>query len=1391
MTDLFGNIPIQGDTPREKKRPTAPARTRRTTTSDTNTKQDSQRPGDDRKNSRGKRKLKYLLFPLAALVLFACYCGLTSVLVPYYITSRLPQKLETETGILLAIKEAAFNPVTARLELMDITIDTADRITGKTQLAHVKKVVGDMDVIAYLRHDIVTKQLVVEGAEIQLTRYQDGSYTVSDFFTHYKKKEIGEMDFLEIPFLYSLNNITITESSLLLKDLVADKRHSIDNIEMQIPSLSNFSYVLDHYIQPGFSATINGSPVKLVSEVRQAGDGDGPASTRFSYALESVDLPLYSGYVPFTFPVMVTKGKASGNIDLTFTGDEDTGRQLTLHFSLNVEDSVFSSDTANLTIPHLSVEGDAQPLRKMVSISNLLVQEPTLYVKTLNTDNHETDTSGKQEPTGREQLPGLGYSPSLVVDQLVCDNGTVEISGTKGKTHLHSVQLSIKNYSNRERKQQKSETAVTNIGTFRFQSSQKSGFVTWKGEIHNGRLTGPLEIENLKLQQMADLLWQNGTETAGTANIKGNLTVFTNRQKPHFSFDKAHIILDNVSFSEKKQTWFSSNVMRIAEAHFSDKKLDVGNIFIEDGYLTLTDTGLPSFFTSLRDRKDFSFKGIDYKGRLSFQSAEFPPVLLKPVSFQVKSQPDEGGENLAFSAHTETQGSVQAKGKINILPLQGTLQIHANKVAYNRAMRSLFRPLSRLTPATLVSATGELVLPAESFTGSFVLEDGAIQHGSTHHGFKEAAFENCLLHPGKKQLSAKRISITNYSNTYDETHLSFPTLLLNNSLLSESSLHVDAIVGQEGSVTTTRPLLEAIKATSQQFSRLSLSAADISGTFAITPAKAADTVSVPHQRGIFTLSAEAITEKIPKTPNLHFTVDIEKAGRIEGEANVTSSRKQGDGVFILQDIPAQALANLTGKMSFTNLQGKISGKVKRSFQSPHYSGSVSIADGSLQEPAGKPLLTWDQAALTDFSYTPGSAGSSIGSLEMDAPVMEIALDKASLPEAIFSKLERAFPKSENETSAISFSALNIENIQIADGEITTTRPSITPKDNQLLSALNGTISQFHISKTHDPISYILAGKVNNAPFTVSGELDPGKEKGNRLVSFSLSKLPLSSCADEFAAIFPKNSIFSSSLLNITLKERSFEQQHLAFTLTLPEMPLPQKDLPPFTKYLITPENTIHDSILLQENGQGILSQLSAHFQRQKIKSSLSPALLLPASFQEIPLEHVVFFAEGDATLPAKDLQEFEKLCQILYQRPYLSLKLSSVVNPAGDRRVIKQKLEEQEAERVRLENIRLKKEWQKKMANQPVPEQPSPDGEITERDIPPAQLETFTPIKAKPQRVTDEMLIRLGYSRLKILHDFIVEKYAIDPARLHINDDIQLIDDLDSPGVTLKISDEP
>jgi len=56
--------------------------------------------------------------------------------------------------------------------------------------------------------------------------------------------------FSELPFLFSLNNISIREGSVTFQDVPAATTHTVEQIELDLPSLSNFPFQTSQNIHP-------------------------------------------------------------------------------------------------------------------------------------------------------------------------------------------------------------------------------------------------------------------------------------------------------------------------------------------------------------------------------------------------------------------------------------------------------------------------------------------------------------------------------------------------------------------------------------------------------------------------------------------------------------------------------------------------------------------------------------------------------------------------------------------------------------------------------------------------------------------------------------------------------------------------------------------------------------------------------------------------------------------------------------------------------------------------------------------------------------------------------------------------------------------------------------
>jgi hypothetical protein len=80
-----------------------------------------------------------------------------------------------------------------------------------------------------------------------------------------------------------------------------------------VPFISSIKYLAERYVQPRFSAVINGAPLKLEGKLRPFLKG---AETSFNVNLKELSLPYYFSYYPGTPPVQMDSGRLSTTLEI-------------------------------------------------------------------------------------------------------------------------------------------------------------------------------------------------------------------------------------------------------------------------------------------------------------------------------------------------------------------------------------------------------------------------------------------------------------------------------------------------------------------------------------------------------------------------------------------------------------------------------------------------------------------------------------------------------------------------------------------------------------------------------------------------------------------------------------------------------------------------------------------------------------------------------------------------------------------------------------------------------------------------------------------------------------------------------------------------------------------
>ncbi len=545
------------------------------------------------------------------------------------------------------------------------------------------------------------------------------------------------MDFAQLPFLFSLNNIDISDSRILFEDMLSNKTHSVEQLHLAIPSFSNFSFQSTNYIQPYFSAIINGSPIQLSGEAVQVAKDQG-FQTRLSCTIESLDLVPYFSYLPSSFPLTLFRGRADTSLQIDFSPKKKQGSRLSIDIKMTASDIKVQSKNEGLTLesPAVKVEGSLEPFAKRLHIKSLVMKAPQLSSRKGQLAANIQELLPHSSPTGKAQH-------QFAIDLALADQGRLVLINDK-KTAAkdltwNALQLSIKNFKTAGWNKQQQDTVG---GTFRLsgEMEKEKGSFSWQGKITEfGKVQGKLLLNEFPAAPLLTLLGPpSGEKIEGSATFAGPLTLFSQQKRPaDYNLTNGTLQLHHLKLFQGKERWLEAGAVRFTRLGRTDGRFHLGNILLKNATLNLNTRNLPPLLKRFSKKENaLQLEAIDFSGILNIKTktGTAPGLQLSNCRLQVsnldklssKDKPS-AKENLAFSAHLLPDGLIKGKGGLSLAPFQVQANLDFSNVD-NSLLSPFFIdwPLLHNSKATL-HGKGLYHFPQALFQGSLRLTDTTVQ----------------------------------------------------------------------------------------------------------------------------------------------------------------------------------------------------------------------------------------------------------------------------------------------------------------------------------------------------------------------------------------------------------------------------------------------------------------------------------------------------------------------------------------------------------------------------------------------------------------------------------------------------------------------------------------
>ncbi|MGZ8431687.1 MAG: DUF748 domain-containing protein [Candidatus Deferrimicrobiaceae bacterium] len=321
----------------------------------------------DLKALAGKPFLRrFVLWPAVAL---AVYAIVGFLILPPIVKSVLVKRLSEKFHRPVAIRAIRINPFALSARVEGFSME--DR-AGARPFVAFEELYLNLQAASLLRRGPVLREILLRSPSVTVVRNEDSTYNFSDLLGE-SASPPSEGD---APLRYSLNNIRIVGGSVDFDDRPRRTRHSVRDLSIAIPFISNLPYAVNIFVHPSFEANINGTLWAFQGRTKPY---SASRETTVDLNVRNFEIPYYLEYLPVRRKFRVPSGTLDAKTVLSFS--QPAGESPAVSLSGNVEVKNLSitdaKDVPVLRLPSLSVVIESlEPLAKRATLDNLVFTSP-------------------------------------------------------------------------------------------------------------------------------------------------------------------------------------------------------------------------------------------------------------------------------------------------------------------------------------------------------------------------------------------------------------------------------------------------------------------------------------------------------------------------------------------------------------------------------------------------------------------------------------------------------------------------------------------------------------------------------------------------------------------------------------------------------------------------------------------------------------------------------------------------------------------------------------------------------------------------------------------------------------------------------------------------------
>jgi len=372
-----------------------------------------------------RRRLGRLGKVLLGIAIFlAAFAVIGFFVVPPVAKHYLVKILSEQLGRQVSIADIDVNPFAMTAVVKGFKVMEP---AGSPVFVSVDEFLVNAEYRSILRLAPVLKQIRVAAPYVHIVRNPDGNtYNFTDLIEKFLKDTPDEPSNAK----FSLNNIELVGGKIEFDDRPKQAKHVVSDIALAIPFISNLPDRVEEYIQPAFSARVNGTPVALKGRTKPFKD---TLETVVDLNIDKLELPRYIEYVPLKLGFRMPSGILDTRLTLSFVQQSPQplvlikGRVDLQKLSLTEPGGAPLFNLGNLTVPVDTID----VFGARYAFGRIALTSPEVFVQraqdgALNWVRVQP-LVGDGKPAAEPARPSKGPEMSLTVAEVALANGTVHV----------------------------------------------------------------------------------------------------------------------------------------------------------------------------------------------------------------------------------------------------------------------------------------------------------------------------------------------------------------------------------------------------------------------------------------------------------------------------------------------------------------------------------------------------------------------------------------------------------------------------------------------------------------------------------------------------------------------------------------------------------------------------------------------------------------------------------------------------------------------------------------------------------------------------------------------------------------------------------------------------